>query len=341
MGRMGLSLSGDLTARRVADVAAAAEQAGFDSLWLHETYYLRDAWTALTAAAMRTRSIGLGTSCIGPFTRHPVLIAMSMASLMETARGPVSLGLGSGYPDRLDEMAVPGPGWMSGMRAAIATIRALCSDGVADPCQPWVHERIRLGFAPRGAPPIYVAGWGPSLLRLCAQQGDGYLARPVESTTGLRRRFAQLAYLAAACGRQGGTIERAAVILCHVDADPASARAAARRSPFLLYQFSVLEATALVEVGIDPEVRARIAIARAAHDTEAAARLVSDEMLDNFTAVGTAAQVAERLESFAAAGVERPLLQPLLPTFVGALLRVPQRSAPYRDRKRRVIHVHA
>ena len=51
--------SGD--AADVAEMAAAAEQAGWDGLFVWEALYGVDAWVSLGAAAMRTSTIRLGT----------------------------------------------------------------------------------------------------------------------------------------------------------------------------------------------------------------------------------------------------------------------------------------
>jgi 5,10-methylenetetrahydromethanopterin reductase len=315
---VGLTLIGNLPARAVAGAAEAAEAAGFESLWMHETYYQRDAWTALAAAATRVRRLGLATGCIGPFTRHPALIAMSLASLMELTPGPVLLGLGSAYRERLDEMGVPAQGRAPAVAAAITIVRALCAGATVDrPEPPFAMRGVRLAFPCRQVPPVYVAGWRPRMLRICATLGDGYLARPVESPPGLRRLL----------GRIGRRVDVAACILCHLDSDGARARAEARRAPFLLYQFSVMEPEALAEVDVDPEVRTAIAAALRAGDAAAASRLVSDRMLDAFTAVGTPQEVAERLAAYAASGVDLPLLQPLFPEDCAALIAFGRRYA--------------
>lgn len=321
MARVGVTVTGELSVREVADVAAAAEESGCESFWMHETYYYRDAWTALTAAALRLRRMTVGTGCIGPFTRHPAVIAMAVASLMDVAPGRVILGLGTGYSGRLDEMAIPRSGRIDGMRAAVGIVRALCAGQAAGPLPPFLDGPIRLAFSPREVPPVYVAGWGRRMLRLCGEQGDGYLARPVESALSLRRLMARIREVAAAAGRSSGAIDMAANILCHVEPDGASARAAARRAPFLLYQFSVIDEAVLAESGIDPAVRGRIAAALRAGDPAAAGRDVSDTMLEAFTAVGTPAEVSERLQAFREAGVALPVLQPLLRDSIPGLLQ--------------------
>ncbi len=65
-------------ARTVADLAAQAESAGWDGFFVWEAVWGIDAWVALTAAAMCTERIRLGTlltpiSCVRPWklAAHP------------------------------------------------------------------------------------------------------------------------------------------------------------------------------------------------------------------------------------------------------------------------------
>ena len=48
-------------ARTAADFAYDAEQAGWDGFFVYEAVWGIDAWVSLTAAAMRTERIRLGT----------------------------------------------------------------------------------------------------------------------------------------------------------------------------------------------------------------------------------------------------------------------------------------
>ena len=45
---------------------------------------------------METRRIGLGAGALNPYTRHPVVVAMTMSALDDLAPRRVTLALGSG-----------------------------------------------------------------------------------------------------------------------------------------------------------------------------------------------------------------------------------------------------
>src|SRR6266568_8820153 len=117
----------------VVDWAERARQAGLDSVWIHDSYFERDAVTYASAIASQVPDIRVAMGALNPFTRHPVLIAMTVSSIDEMAPGRVILGLGSALPLRLAQMGIPYDPQEGHDRvsAAIDTVRAL-----------WRGERI-------------------------------------------------------------------------------------------------------------------------------------------------------------------------------------------------------
>ena len=86
-------------ARVVADYARAAEQAGWDGFFTYEAVWGIDAWVALTAAAMQTQTIRLGTM-ITPISRmRPWKLASETATLDNLSNGRVILSVGLGALD--------------------------------------------------------------------------------------------------------------------------------------------------------------------------------------------------------------------------------------------------
>src|SRR5437899_12982915 len=85
--------------------AIAAENAGFDGLWMWD--HLRDpqggsaagvpeAWTTLTALAEATRRVALGPLVLNVSNRHPGLLANMAATLQQVPGGRLLLGIGAG-----------------------------------------------------------------------------------------------------------------------------------------------------------------------------------------------------------------------------------------------------
>src|SRR6185436_15536193 len=86
-------------ARAVANFAYDAEQAGWDGIYVAETVWGIDAWISLTAAAMRTERIRLGTD-LTPLSRmRPWKLASETVTLDHLSNGRVILAVGLGAID--------------------------------------------------------------------------------------------------------------------------------------------------------------------------------------------------------------------------------------------------
>ncbi len=86
-------------ARAAADLAYDAEQAGWDGFFVWEPVWGWDAWVMLTAAAMRTQRIRLGTM-ITPLSRmRPWKLAGETVTLDHLSNGRVILAVGLGALD--------------------------------------------------------------------------------------------------------------------------------------------------------------------------------------------------------------------------------------------------
>lgn len=86
-------------ARTAADFAFEAEQAGWDGFFVWEPVWGWEAWMLLTAAAMRTQRIKLGTM-ITPISRlRPWELASKTVTLDHLSNGRVILSVGLGAVD--------------------------------------------------------------------------------------------------------------------------------------------------------------------------------------------------------------------------------------------------
>ena len=86
-------------ARLAADFALAAEQAGWDGFFVWEPVWGIDAWVSLTAAAMRTERIRLGTMLTPVSRMRPWTLASETATLDCLSNGRVILSVGLGALD--------------------------------------------------------------------------------------------------------------------------------------------------------------------------------------------------------------------------------------------------
>ncbi|GAB2977839.1 LLM class flavin-dependent oxidoreductase [Saccharothrix stipae] len=103
----------------VASCASLAEECGWDGVFLAEAVWGVDAWVALTAAAMRTSSLRLGTM-LTPLARFkPWDVASKVATLDRLSGGRVQLSVGLGALH---------PGWTAFERETSRAERALLLD---------------------------------------------------------------------------------------------------------------------------------------------------------------------------------------------------------------------
>jgi 1,4-dihydroxy-2-naphthoate octaprenyltransferase len=160
--------------------------------------------------------------------------------------------------------------------------------------------------------PVYIAAYRSAFLDLAGQKADGYLARPAESLPSLGRMLARLRAATAAAGRPEGAVHVAGYLLTLVDRTRREALNRAKREPFVIYMMSVQSDLAMRRAGLDPALKDRIAAAWRAEDYHGAAALIPDELLDAFMLCGTREEVAAGAAAYHAAGMDLPVLQPVL-----------------------------
>jgi len=96
-------------ARKVADVAKAAEDTGWDGMFLGDAIWCMDPMISLAAAAMVTSRIRLGTLVIPVPLRIPWKLASESVNIDHLSNGRLTLGLGmgavwmgwQGFPDEI------------------------------------------------------------------------------------------------------------------------------------------------------------------------------------------------------------------------------------------------
>jgi 1,4-dihydroxy-2-naphthoate octaprenyltransferase len=315
---LGLAARGDLD--DVVDWSRRARDAGLDSIWIHDSYFERDAITfGTTVADALARDGGdeafrVALGAVNPFTRHPVVLAMTGSALDEILPGRIVMGLATGLPLRLKQMGIPYE-----LDAAVARL----SETIDQLRQLWAGERlpsvtpglppIQPMFPPTHRIPLVVAANRREFLALAGQKADGYLAKPAESIPSLRGILERVGAAATAAGRDPRDIESAAYLLSLTDKTRREALNRAKREPFVIYMMSILSDTSLARAGFDRELRARVAAAWRAEDYTTAGNLIPDELLDAYMLCGTREDVAAGAMAFhTETGLALPLLQPVL-----------------------------
>lgn len=220
-----------LGAEALAQLARAAEEAGFAACFVTDHPAPSDRWlaagghhaldpfVALSFAAAATTRIRLQTHILVLPYRNPFLAAKSAASLDALCGGRLILGVAAGY--LRDEFAALG--------ADFEHRNELCDEAITVMKRIWTQSGIHLegrGFRaaghsarPRPAqqphPPIWVGGNTPRAIRRAVELGDGWLpfpaparmarfvrTRPMESAADLERGLAYARAHAQKVGRE-------------------------------------------------------------------------------------------------------------------------------------------
>jgi len=297
----GLSVWLDRPVTEAADMAVAAEKAGFGDLWVPDHYFLRDVYVAQAVMAERTSAIRLGTAVSAALLRHPSLLASSTATIDELSGGRAILGLGTGgfeFPSQLD-LRADSP--LTLVKEAVAITRQLFAGGSDVNGRVFTARGARLGWDTRPIP-IYLAARGPKMLELAGEIADGVI------THGLAPSHLEFVQERIAAGADRAGRDPEACELCMmfgVEIDDDEDAAIDRQRPHCTIMAGGAYAESLIPIyGLDP---AEVAPLKAAVSAGApdAADLVTPAMVRAFTLSGSEATLAAGLRDLAAAGVGR------------------------------------
>ncbi len=295
---LGIAARGDVS--DAIEWARRSRDAGLEAIWVHNSYFERDAVTFGTAMATALSEDGNGQfrvalGSVNPFTRHLMVLAMTGSALDDLLPERISMAIGSGQPVRLGQMGIP---------YTPSDALARVSDTIDQLRLLWAGERIVIGrqdlppiqpmFPPVHKIPLYVAANRREFVEMAGRKADGYLAKPCESIPSLQVIHGRLRAAATEAGRNPEEIDTAAYLLSLVDKTRREALNRAKRDPFVIYMMSILTPVSMKRAGFDIELRDRIAAAWKAEDYHEAGKLIPDDMLDAFMLCGTRDDVAEK-----------------------------------------------
>ena len=159
-------------------LARAADEAGVESLWLAEGFG-HDSFSGLALLARETQRVKLGTSVVNVYSRTPGALAQHFATIDELSGGRVIVGLGASGPGMIERFyGLPFEAPKARIRETIALLRAYWSKERFDHPGPRfpVRRALVMGARPvQPSPPIYLATLHPGMVRLTAEEADGWL----------------------------------------------------------------------------------------------------------------------------------------------------------------------
>ena len=302
--RLAIGLLAQPSLRHVARLAHDAEQRGYSAAFVAETVVRRDAVSAITAMALATTRLKIGSAAVNVYTRGAALLAVTWAALAEAAPGRTILGLGVGSASTLAvqgfDVSLP----IARLREYTEAIRLLWSgEEVSYSGRCVTLDNAQLEVQPDPPPDIYYCVGGPQALRTAARQADGIVLDAFLSTGEVTRMIRQIH--GAAASRFSGEIGTSLMVSIADDWRDA----ADRLRPTVASYISRFPELAR-EMGLSPELIAQITVTAETAGLAAAASLVDYDVVDALAVCGSPDRCRRRIEEYRTTGVTLPVLVP-------------------------------
>jgi alkanesulfonate monooxygenase SsuD/methylene tetrahydromethanopterin reductase-like flavin-dependent oxidoreductase (luciferase family) len=275
-----------------------AERLGYESAYVTHIA-ARDSITTLMAYAARSERLRLGTGVTPIYSRTPVAMAQSFATLDEFSGGRAIVGLGVSHRPVVEAwygQTIDKP--LREMREYVEVVRAILRG--EDPPQGGRFGSAFhfMGFEPRPDIPIYLAGLAPGMLRLAGEIADGvvlWLCNP-----GYIREMVvpSVAEGRAKAGKPAEGFDIVAAVPSAVTSEPDQAKAQLRAE--LIPYFSLPFYRKAIELsGYGDDI--------AGFDREGP-DAISDGFISTLAAIGTAEEAAASVRRYADSGATSPCI---------------------------------
>ncbi len=310
------SLGAEPGARFIEQVRLA-ERLGFHAFFHNDKKWARDLFARLGAATQVTERIGLGTSVIDPYTRHPALAAQACATLAEMAPGRLRVVMGSGsHFETLPGYGNPKP--VAALREATRLMRALwAGETISLDGQVVKFRDGALDWKPSEIPPLYIASRGPQILKLAGEIADGILIGSFATPFGIAYAKQHIEGGLAAAKRSWRDLRLCSwIYLSVLDREDEAVPEGIKRGVSFAFWSSrkvLSEMADQLAADISDEFRTFIREAPHAWSPDIMARLrrlIPRGIIDSLAVVGTPAQIVARLKALAAAGIEEVIIWP-------------------------------
>ncbi|WP_026909939.1 LLM class flavin-dependent oxidoreductase [Patulibacter minatonensis] len=278
-----------------ADLARAADGAGFDALWTSELYD-RSATILMAHLAGVTTHARIGSSIAYGVGRTPLMWAAEARDLDELSGGRLALGLGNGTSRMMSEWhGVDGSSPAVRMEELVVVLRKLwrLHEGPVRHDGRFYHVDVAPPAATlpplREHLPIYTAGVNPRMIETAGRVADGVVGHPMFTAAYVD----EVVRPAVAVGakkrdRDPGDVETIGILMCAVHDDEDVAR---RRIAFSIAQYAASRVyDRLFEIHGWEDAQLRIRAAAKARDVDAQIAAVPDDAVD---AIGVACRPGE------------------------------------------------
>ncbi len=302
-----------LGASELVELCTAAEDLGYSAAWAAEVAG-PGTFALLGAIAARTTRLDLGVAVVPSSTRSPALLAMEAATVSQLLGGrTMSLGIGSSSQFILDSWhAAPFEPPLTRVRETVEATRALLSGA-----REYRGEHVRVSRFALATPPmrpvrLFVGALGAAMLGVAGAVGDGVCLNLMPPALVPRQRQAVIDG-AVGSGRQLPADFTVMARLHTVPTDDLAAGRSLVRTAFGPYFGQPVYNRFLAWMG-HPEEADAVATAFAAGDREGVAKAMHDRVVDDIALVGDIPRIKNRLDEYAAAGLDVAALNVIAPS---------------------------
>ncbi len=309
--------------KEICAVAQRVEERGFRRLWLAENYHSRGVIAQAAAVAAVTNTIEIGFGILNPFTRHPALIAMEIATLEEQAGPRFVLGLGAAW-SAIKAHGIENPRPITALREAGEICRRLLRgervefEGKVFRLPP---PGVRIDFPParpgatKPGVPLYFGTLGPRTLKMAASMADGIFFSVLCTPAFVEYGMEHVRAGAAEAGRAVEEMDIACYVIFAVDLDGDAARQAVK-GLVAHYVMRIPDTARFIHAGLAVDRMAALQKdlreAEGENRLAAAVEALPDDVVRALAVAGTPEECVEGLRAFAAAGIKTPILYHVL-----------------------------
>jgi len=291
-------------AARVIDLAKRAEAYGFTYVWTFDSHILwEEPYVIYSKILDETRKVIVGPMVTNPATRDVTVTASVFATLNEMYGNRTVIGIGRG--DSAVRVTNGKPVSVAELRQAVLDIQGLANGEAVE----YKGNNIRLPWAGTSRAGVWVAAYGPKVLALTGEVGDGFilqLADPAIAEWTIKA----VKDAARAAGRDPESLQICVAAPAYVTDDVAHARDQLRWFGGMVGNHVADIVERYGEGGGIPKALTDYIKGRQGYDYNEHGRagnthtdFVPDEIIDRFCIIGPVAEHVRRLEELKALGV--------------------------------------
>jgi 5,10-methylenetetrahydromethanopterin reductase len=304
--RIAYSLGPVLSMREVLSCAKMADQQGnVHSLWIPESWG-RESFATLGALSLITKKARLGTSIVSIYARTPATVAMAATTLDMLSDNRTIIGLGASTAAIVENWhGIKFNRPVGRMKEYIQCLRLMTNgEKVNYNGHFFKVNNFKILHQPqRTHIPIFMAAINKRMVSLASQLSDGALLylRPLEE---LKKTSAQLKQ-----ATEGKSFEIASSFICALsNKEPEKARARAAKTLAFYVAVGRYYSNFLSQNGFKDEVE-QIIEGYSNGGADAAAKFVSDKMLNALVICGNSEDCRQSLARFLSTGITLPIMQ--------------------------------